>query len=261
MKCLFTHSDLRNIPLGTQEWFTAQQKIIKKKQLVRQCYDSWYSLLCRDVATAPTNAKVVELGSGAGYIKEFIPEAITSDIVPGVADQVIDARCLPFADNEVKAILLTHVFHHIPDVRCFFREAQRVLIPGGVISMIECANTPLSRIFFKKIHPEPFVQEVKEWKFTEGHSMLDSNQALSWMVFERDKYIFESEFPSFVVEQKQYLPWLGYLLSGGVNLTSLVPSFLMGFARRLDTASRRYDGFGAIHWHITIRKKNEPANR
>jgi len=34
---------------------------------------------------------LVELGSGGSYLKELEPSLITSDVVEGVADQVIDA--------------------------------------------------------------------------------------------------------------------------------------------------------------------------
>ena len=32
----------------------------------------------------------------------------------------------------------------------------RVLVPGGVISIIDCAHTPFGRFFFSAIHPEPY---------------------------------------------------------------------------------------------------------
>ena len=39
----------------------------------------------------------------------------------------------------------------------------------------------------------------------------------------RDKDKFHRRFPALRLERRRYLPWLSYLLSGGVNLRSFVP--------------------------------------
>ena len=83
------------------------------------------------------------------------------------------------------SIFLTHVFHHIPDVSLFLKEAERVLVPGGFVGMIDVAATPFARFFFSNFHPEPFSPKL-DWQFAQNDSMMDSNQALSWIVFERD---------------------------------------------------------------------------
>jgi SAM-dependent methyltransferase len=239
---------------GTPEWFIAQREMTRSKPAVWRCYNLWYAKLINDIRSVAQDGHVVELGSGSSYIKELMPEVITSDVVPGPVDLVADGRHLPFADNSVKALLLTHVFHHIPDVRCFLREAERVLVPGGVISIIDCAHTPLSKVFFGKMHPEPYNHMDSNWDFQEGDNMMDSNQALTWMVFNRDLETFRGEFPGLAYEGFEYLPWFGYLLSGGVNLRSLVPPFSARLMEALDGMLKPLDFIGAIHWHITIRR-------
>jgi SAM-dependent methyltransferase len=242
---------------GTPEWFIAQREMIRSKPAVRRCYNLWYAKLISDIQSVAQDGLVVELGSGSSYIKELMPDVITSDVVPGPVDLVVDGRHLPFANNSVKALLLTHVFHHIPDVRRFLREAERVLVPGGVISMIDCAHTPLSRFFFGKIHPEPYNHMDSNWDFQEGAHMMDSNQALTWIVFHRDLETFRREFPGLVYEGFEYLPWFGYLLSGGVNLRSLVPPFAARAVEALDRMLKPLDFIGAIHWRLTIRRGGE----
>jgi SAM-dependent methyltransferase len=242
---------------GAPEWFIAQRELIHSKPAVRLCYHLWYTKLIKDIRSVVRDGLIVELGSGSSFIKELMPEVITSDVVPGPVDLVVDGRHLPFPDNSVKALLLTHVFHHIPDVRCFLREADRVLVPGGVISLIDCAHTPLSRVFFGKIHPEPYNHMDRNWDFQEGDNLMDSNQALTWMVFHRDLETFRREFPGFAFEGCDYLPWFGYLLSGGVNLRSLVPSFAARAVEVLDGMLKPLDFLGAIHWHLTIRRGGE----
>jgi hypothetical protein len=85
--------------------------------------------------------------------------------------------------------------------------------------------------------------------------MLDSNQALSWMVFFRDRAQLSQIAPGLVLEQKQYLPWFSWLLSGGVNLPSFVPRLLTATVGAMDRILRPIDPLFAIHWHLTIRKR------
>jgi hypothetical protein len=150
------------------------------------------------------------------------------------------------------------VFHHIPDVAEFLKDAERVLTPGGVISMVEETHTPFARLFFSLFHPEPYDDRAPKWSFPAGHSMLDSNQALSWIVFFRDRACLAKIAPELALEGRNYLPWLGYLLSGGVNLRSFAPSSLAPLFASLDRALRPLDRIFAIHWRLTVRKRDRP---
>ena len=249
-----THPELRPYQMGEPEWFAAQNRLYDSKPLVRRCYDLWHGLLLADTDSVGQAGVVIELGSGLSRLKQKRPSILTSDVVQGAVDLLADGRALPFRDGSVRAILLTHVFHHIPDVEAFFREADRVLQPGGVISMVDCAHTPFSRFFFGSIHPEPYRADSATWSFPAGHTMLDSNQALTWIVFVRDRKRFESLFPDLSIEQRTWLPWFSYLLSGGVNLRSFVPPGFGWLVRILDSVLRPLDPLCAIHWHWTIRK-------
>ena len=124
--------------------------------------------------------------------------------------------------------------------------------------MIEVAHTPLARWFFRNFHPEPYRDDLPEWSFAQQDSMLDSNQALSWIVFVRDRERFARLFPGFRVERRTYLPWLSYLLSGGVNLRSFVPRPVAPVVQALDWLAKPWDRLFAIHWHITVRKARGP---
>ncbi|MDR1472571.1 MAG: class I SAM-dependent methyltransferase, partial [Synergistaceae bacterium] len=112
----------------------------------------------------------MELGSGAGFLKDLNSEVITSEVFEcdGI-DMVLDA-CghLPFDDGALRAILMTDVFHHLPDVRAFFRESARAVAAGGVISMIEPWVTPWSKVIYGRLHHEPFDLSAREWEFKSG---------------------------------------------------------------------------------------------
>jgi SAM-dependent methyltransferase len=261
MNGILQHLDLKAFALGSPEWFAAQRAMIDSKPAVKRCYDLWYSMLLEDADSVPPEYRAypaVEIGSGLSYLRELRPEIIASDITPGNVDLALDGRCLPFRDGSIRALLLTHVFHHIPDVASFLREAERVLVPGGVISMVDETHTPFARFFFSVFHPEPYNDRAGEWSFPAGHTMLDSNQALSWMVFFRDRDRLRKIAPQLTLERWSYLPWLSYLLSGGVNLRSFIPRSLAQISRTLDAAVKPLDGACAIHWHLTVRKCDRP---
>jgi SAM-dependent methyltransferase len=203
----------------------------------------------------PGRGALVELGSGGSYFQDFVPGLITSDVVAGVAARVIDARQLPFGDASVQALVLTHVLHHIPDVEAFFREAQRALVPGGVITMIEVAHTPFARFFFRNFHHEPYDDSVRDWSFGQQDSMMDSNQAMSWLVFVRDRQRFEQLFPDLVIEELSFAPWFTYLLSGGVTMRNVFPRFLSGPLFAVEWLLHPLRPFFALHWHIRVRKR------
>lgn len=248
---------LAGVEAGSERWFEVQREIIASRPLVNATYERWYRAMLGDAASVPGEGAILEIGSGSGYVKRLDPKVITSDIVPGHSDIVVDARQLPFADGSLKAILLTHVFHHIPDVRRFLHEAARTLVPGGVVTMIDVAHTPLSRLVFGRFHPERYDARATEWTLPDGDSYGGANQALSWIVFLRDRARFAREFPEFAIETIEYLPWFGYLLSGGATRRDLVPGFAVGLVRSLDRLTEAVNPLCALHWHICLRKSAE----
>lgn len=185
-----------------------------------------------------------------------IPRLITTDIIdiPGL-DLVADGRNLPFRDGSLKAIYMTHVFHHIPECERFLREAMRVLARGGILGMIEVAATPFARFFFTRFHPEPYRPEAKEWSFDQQNSMLDSNQALSWIVFERDRGRFETLYPGFRIRETRLFPWFCYFMSGGVTKPYLIPDLLAPAFHLADTCLTPLNRFLSLHWGIILRKE------
>ncbi len=258
MNGVLQHSNLKGLAIGSAEWFAAQRAMIESKPAVKRCYDLWYAMLLEDADSVPADYRsypMVEIGSGLSFLRELRPETITSDIMPGNVDLALDGRLLPFRSNSVRALLLTHVFHHIPDVGSFLREAERVLVPGGVISMVDETHTPFARFFFGTFHPEPYDDRAAQWTFPAGHTMLDSNQALAWMVFFRDHAALSKVAPALELERWNYLPWFSYLLSGGVNLRSFIPRPLAPLFCGLDRALKPVDSVFAIHWRLTIRKR------
>lgn len=257
MKNLLSEPALSGIEIGSTEWFTAQRSIISSRPLIRATYDRWYSTMLADVQSVPPErpGKILEIGSGSGYVKTLNPDVITSDVVPGNSDLVIDAQNLPFEDASLRGILLTHVFHHIPDITRFLTEALRTLVDGGVIAMIDVAHTPLSRLLFGRFHPEDYRSDAATWSLDMSRPYGGANQALTWMLFKRDRRLFEDRFPDLSLETIELLPWLGYLFSGGATRRNLVPNALARVIIKVDAAAELLNPICALHWHIRIRKR------
>ncbi|MEJ2730324.1 MAG: methyltransferase domain-containing protein [Deltaproteobacteria bacterium] len=103
------------------------------------------------------NGPVIELGSGGGFLEEYISDLITSEIlaIPTV-DIQFEGRFLPFKHASVRALVMLDVFHHIPDPAAFLAQAADILKPGGRLIMIEPWVTPWSRFVYRYLHHEPF---------------------------------------------------------------------------------------------------------
>jgi SAM-dependent methyltransferase len=222
--------------------------IIQKKPGLKKFYQELYKIYQEGLSRCSENGDVIELGSGAGFVKDIIPEIITSDVLPYEnVDQVVDATDMPFNDNSLKAILMANVFHHIPDVSMFLSEACRCLKPCGRIIIIDQHNSWFSKIIFKYFHDEPFCPDATNWKFDSTGPLSGANGSLAWIVFKRDYLIFRSKFPNFkLVKYKPHSP-LRYWLLGGLKKWSLLPAQLFGLATFIDNLLLKINsGFGCF---------------
>ena len=102
---------------------------------------------------------------------------------------------------------------------------------GGGIIMIEPYYGPLARFLFKRLHSsEGYETNVPTWESEANMgAMSNANQALSYVVFAKDREIFEQEFPELELLVDRPHTHLRYLLSGGVNFRQLVPKALGSF--------------------------------
>lgn len=199
-------------------------EIVQKKKFLKKIYIDFYKELGK-VITEPEKKVLVELGSGGGFIKEVIEGVITSDILelPNL-DKVFSALDMPFEDRSVDAFFMFDVLHHIAEPGGFFNEAIRCLKPAGKIVMIEPANTLWARFIYKNFHHELFDPQA-QWGLEEIGPVSHGNGAMPWIIFSRDRGIFEKEFPELrIVRMRNHTP-LRYLLSGGLTLRQMVPSF------------------------------------
>jgi hypothetical protein len=138
-------------------------------------------------------------------------------------------------------------------VEKFLTEAQRTLKPGGIIFMIEPANTPVSRFIYTRFHHEPFNPSA-DWFVHGGGPLSDSNQALPWIVFERDRGLFEKKFSRLKIKNIRLHTPFRYLFSGGLSKAQLIPDFLFGTLTFAEKAARPMNSWFALFQTIEVEK-------
>jgi len=230
-------------------------KIIRQKPFLKRLYQDAYNYFKESIPDA-ANKMLVELGSGGGFIKETIPNVITSDVMdlPGL-DKRFSALQMPFADNTVDAYLMIDVLHHIQDTRLFFKEAERTLKKGGKIIMIEPANTAWSRFIHRNFHHEEFDADAG-WGTRKGDPLSSANTAIGWIVFFRDRNLFEAEFPALkITELKLHTPFR-YIISGGLSLKQLLPSFTYGIVKAIEAIVLPLNKYLGLFMTVKLEKRS-----
>jgi SAM-dependent methyltransferase len=232
---------LRKADPDAADHSVAHREILRKKRLLQRLFLGFYRE-CRELDDRLFGAVPglrLELGSGSSFFREAYPDVIASDIKPLPFVQLIaNAEALPLRDFSARALYAINVFHHLPRPRLFFRELLRVLRPGGGIVMIEPYHGPLARFLFRRMHAsEGFDPNVSAWETPDiTGPMSNANQALSYLVFARDRLRFEAEFPQLEIVLDRPHTQFAYLLSGGVNFRQLAPEWLAPAVLRADAA-------------------------
>ncbi len=211
----------------------AHRDIILQKPFLKRLYQDWYQIFIQKSKEVGKGI-YLEIGSGGGFLKEEFPEVVTSDILDlPVVDKVFSAEEMPYKENELGCIMMLNVFHHIPRPYLFLQEAERTLISGGKIIMIEPANSALGRFIYKRFHHEPF-EENGPREIKPGNPLSNSNQALPHIYFERDLEQFAKDFPKLKINKITYHTPFMYVLSGGVSRSAMLPYFMYNFAKAIE---------------------------
>jgi SAM-dependent methyltransferase len=233
LKTLLAHPLTRGLDLDDPRTTELRRTIIREKPFLRKLYAEWYQDICDSLPAG--DEPVLELGSGAGFLSEFLPGVINSDVfrMPGLS-LVLDGRALPFREASLRGIVMTEVLHHIPDPERFLREAARCVRPAGAVIMIEPWVTAWGRFVWDRLHHEPFLPDAASWTIPSSGPLSGANGALPWIMFARDRDRFQERLPAWAIASIRIDLPFRYLLSGGVSLRSVMPGWSFGAWRWLE---------------------------
>ena len=247
---------------STSDALGAYAHVWDRKPVLRVVYGDFYDRLASECRPGPT----IEIGGGIGNLKQRLGDVVTTDIqfAPWL-DCVADAQRLPFAAATAANIVMVDVLHHLEFPAVFFREAARVLRPGGRALMVEPAITWGSTLFYRLFHHEP----VR----TSGDALADgtpdprrdpyeSNQAIPTMLATRDRDRFHARFPDLRIARVDWFALAAYPLSGGFQPWSLVSAGAARRMLRIERAIEPYIGpLAAFRMMLVIEKTVSPAAR
>lgn len=254
LKNLLAHPLTRGMDLDDPRTTDLRTEIIKSKTFLRKIYDEWYRKICSRLPGIP--GTVLELGSGAGFLSDYIPDLIASEVfLCRNISIVLDGCALPFRDGTLRALVLVDVLHHISAVHHFFAEAQRCLAPGARILLVEPWVSAWSKLIYKFLHHEPFLPESPDWTFPSQGPLSGANGALPWIIFARDRSQFERDFPD--LEIRLIAPWLPfrYLVSGGISLRAMTPSFTYPVWQLLETGLKPWPNTWSMFAFIELERR------
>jgi SAM-dependent methyltransferase len=255
-----SHPLTRGLSIDDPRTTALRRQIVEEKPFLKKIYCEWYRSIAASIPTGP--GRVLELGSGPGFLDQFIEGLITSEIFPSPGiNVVLDGHCLPFADASLRAIVMVDVLHHLPRPRDFLCEAARCVRQDGAIVMIEPWASRWSEWVYRRFHNEPFEPRSAQWEFPASGPLSGANMAMPWMIFQRDRDLFEKEFPQWRVADIRPMMPFRYVLSGGVTRRSFMPGFLFGFWKGVEAVLNPWRDSLAMFAQIRLARTDVKACR
>jgi SAM-dependent methyltransferase len=231
----------------SREILIHQRRLWSEKPVLRAIYEDYYFRMVKYCKPGLT----LEIGGGSGNLKNFLDNVISTDIIPSPwLDAAADAQKLPFIDKGFSNVLGVDILHHLEQPILFFREAERVLCPGGRIVLLEPGISTISSFIYRYMHPEPVDMKADPFQELEHNPLrhpFDANQAMPTLLFKQKTQRFEATFPNFKILSIQWLSFLSYPLSGGFRSWALIPvswvSFLLKMEENLPNFLGKFFGF------------------
>jgi SAM-dependent methyltransferase len=255
---VFTEPLARGLDLGSAEAGDVQRTILRTKLPLRRAYEQVYAkmLAAADEHVAARGGSRVELGSGGGFLQQVSPDVVATDIkaIPDL-DLVMDARALPFRDASIDVVFAMHVVHHVPQVRLFLDELIRCLKPGGALVAVEPYWSPVARLLYKHAHPEPFDETAAEWEFP-STDPLCSNQALSYLMLERDRTMLDRDYPQLEVVRLPAFGGPSYVLTGGIWKRQMLPTRALARLAQWEDRTAGWRRWAALHHLFVVRRRS-----
>lgn len=258
---LLSEPRLAGVDIDSPDRVIRHLAVLDAKPMTREVFEDFYRLALDLDRRHFGNVEGlrVELGAGVSRLKKLAADVVVTDVVPAPhIDRTLNAIDMDLPDNSVRCLIGINCFHHFPDVRAFFRETLRVAKPGGGAILIEPHFGPLAGFIYKRLFTsETFDVATPSWNQGDVGPMQGANQALSHVVFERDRAVFQNEFPELeIIETTIFNNYIRYLVSGGLNFRQLLPDAAIPLLKAMEAALAPAAPVLALHRAVVLRKRS-----
>lgn len=256
---LLRDPNIKSIDVDGGDRYVVHSRMLAAKPMLKEVFTSFHHTFERLDTTffSGTGARV-EIGAGVTPMRQSYPDVMATDIVPGPGlDDVLDAEKMNLPDESVRVFFGQNCFHHFTNPSLFFQELERVVVPGGGAILLEPYYGFFAEFLFPRLFgTEVFDKKSASWETPTSGPMNGANQALSYIVFNRDRAEFERLFPNLhIVHQETCNNYMMYLLSGGLNFRQLWPNWAIPVLRFIQRLLSPLDRWYALHHITVIRKK------
>jgi SAM-dependent methyltransferase len=247
-----------------QEFLSRHRRVWEHKPVLRRIYNEEF--FARLVSFQKKNGTCIEVGAGPGYFKQALPGVLSTDLVwsPWL-NAVADAQQLPFLAASVTNIFGLDMLHHIAAPMAFLQEAQRVLVPGGRLILVEPWVTPFSYMIYRYFHQEGCDLSAHPWDSENtcppsGKKAFDGNPAIPYLLFgPRHRSQTFRVLPGFTLLVIEPFCLFAYLLSMGFKPLSLLPEFLYPAVSKIEKATLPlWRRFAALRVFLVLEKSAQP---
>ena len=187
---------------------------------------SWMNKFIKDEHTG------IEVGSGAGFTREFIKNKNLKLTDLGNDDHLdfknIDAQRTGFKDESFDFVISSNMIHHIPYPIKFFKEMNRILKKEGKLIIFESYCSITFQIITILMKHEGFDFTLNVWDEENAKSDEDNawhgNIAVPHLIFDDKKKFKENLDEYFKINYEKLTECLIFLNSGGVtSKTKYIP--------------------------------------
>ena len=200
---------------------------------------SWMNDFIQDEETG------IEVGSGAGFSKDFIKNKNFKLTDIGEDDHLdfknIDAQSTSFESESFDYVIASNMIHHIPFPIKFFKEMNRIIKKGGKLIIFEsyCSLVFQLATIIMKHEGFDFTLDVWDEKNpkSDEKNAWHGNIAVPHLIFD-DKTKFEKNLGKyFKIEYEKLTECFIFLNSGGVtSKTKCIPlnNFFLNLLNKID---------------------------
>ena len=240
-KIQFSHNENRmksiaDTKIARELYYSSKSKNVKF--LLNERF-SWMNDFIQDDDTG------IEVGSGAGFSKDFIKNKNFKLTDIGEDDHLdfknIDAQSTGFESESFDYVIASNMIHHIPFPIKFFKEMNRIIKKGGKLIIFEsyCSLVFQLATIIMKHEGFDFTLDVWDEKNpkSDEKNAWHGNIAVPHLIFD-DKAKFEKNLGKyFKIEYEKLTECFIFLNSGGVtSKTKCIPlnNFFLNLLNKID---------------------------